>query len=1324
MCVDNLVLPAFFGIDDCSDENITTTVSGVIGNQTLTDATPGVIAGVNVGVHTLFYRAEDGCGNQTIHTVIIKVEDTSGPAMFCVDRIAVNLGNSFNTSDLGGAIDIWANDFGCKVEDCSSTADNPSTCMMVAYPAATGAHGSTPPAHADPLSVRFTCGDLGTQLVDVWSCDNSNNWSVVTVMVDVQDNLGFCTNAGTTGGTANGNTTGGAGNGNTTGGGGDGGVPCSVAFTATGGSDQIAVAIASNSAPYTISWDGPVSSHYVLPSGSNYTIPSLPAGSYSITVIDHSGCSSTQNNIIVSGNVVVQPCAVSFTATGGSGEIAVLINSGPLPYTISWDGPVSNFHRVQSGNNYTIPSLSAGSYVITVTDANGCFSTQRNITVSVANNGGGGGVVTPCPVSFTATGGSGQIAVSIASGPLPYTISWDGPVSNFHRVLSGNNFTIPSLPAGSYVITVTDADGCFSTQRNIIVSSANNGGGGNNGCTVNYTTVAGNGQISVDIASGSLPYTISWDGPVSNFDRITSGNTYVISGLTAGVYTVTVTDANGCFSTHFSIVVMVSNTGGGSCPLDFTAQAGNGSITVTANSGPAPYTISWDGPVRDFFRIFDENTYTIPSLPVGLYVITVTDANGCFSTQMVMVAQSGNTGGDGNTGGGVSGPCPVSFITDVGAGVIWVDVLGDSGPFTIGWDGPVSGFFQPTGRGYNITNLPAGVYTVIVTDANGCFSREVVMVTSPNTGGAGCTVAFTATAGAGSIAVTTRSGPTPYTIGWDGPVTGFFRVNTPNYTIADLPIGVYTVIVTDANGCFSSEIVSVNQAGNTGGGSCPVDFTITAGAGLIDVVVNSGPQPYTIGWDGPVTGNFRVNTGNTYTIEDLPVGNYTVIVTDANGCFSTDNIVVNVPADAGDTGGGDTGGGDDGAGEGDMAAIAGFITNEEGEFVENVTINLSGYNSSPLVTGATGSYRFNSIPMFSNYTVTPEKNVDPLNGVSTFDLVLISKHILGIAELDSPYKHIAADINHSGTITAFDMVQLRQLILNITTDFENNHSWRFVDADYKFSTATPENESFPEITSINYLSKDMMDAHFVAVKIGDVSGNALVNTLTGSEPRSMTEAATISMEDKIFEKGDLIEVNFNLNDMEQILGYQFTVNVDPASANLVELREGLATEANFGLMHADRGLLTASWNNPAGVATSEDGALFTLILKATKAGRLSEIIELNSDLTAKEAYNEAGELMDVVLDFGTATETFSLHQNKPNPFRDVTNIGFDLPTATTVQLSIFDVSGQLVKSIKGEFSKGYNEVQIEKSDLSGNGIYFYNLETNNNVAKRRMILID
>ena len=112
-----------------------------------------------------------------------------------------------------------------------------------------------------------------------------------------------------------------------------------------------------------------------------------------------------------------------------------------------------------------------------------------------------------------------------------------------------------------------------------------------------------------------------------------------------------------------------------------------------------------------------------------------------------------------------------------------------------------------------------------------------------------------------------------------------------------------------------------------------------------------------------------------------------------------------------------------------------------------------------MTTAADGQYQF-VLPMGGDYTITPEKDMNPLNGVSTFDLVLISKHILGITQFDTPYKYIAADVNKSGSITAFDMVQLRQLILNITSEFPNNDSWRFVEGGYEFTSANPAAESF------------------------------------------------------------------------------------------------------------------------------------------------------------------------------------------------------------------------------------------------------------------------
>jgi Dockerin type I domain len=181
--------------------------------------------------------------------------------------------------------------------------------------------------------------------------------------------------------------------------------------------------------------------------------------------------------------------------------------------------------------------------------------------------------------------------------------------------------------------------------------------------------------------------------------------------------------------------------------------------------------------------------------------------------------------------------------------------------------------------------------------------------------------------------------------------------------------------------------------------------------------------------------------------------------------------------------------------EEDEIIIAGIIKTEENEGVNNVQITLtsaSGVINISTNSHTDGTYQFNSLQAGDNYTVTPVKNVNPMNGVTTFDLVLIQKHILGTTPLGSPFKLIAADVNKSGSVTTFDLVQIQQMILNITTSFPNgNTSWRFIDADYVFpDPANPFLEPFPEHLEIANLNNDMPNADFTGLKAGDVNGSA------------------------------------------------------------------------------------------------------------------------------------------------------------------------------------------------------------------------------------------
>jgi hypothetical protein len=153
------------------------------------------------------------------------------------------------------------------------------------------------------------------------------------------------------------------------------------------------------------------------------------------------------------------------------------------------------------------------------------------------------------------------------------------------------------------------------------------------------------------------------------------------------------------------------------------------------------------------------------------------------------------------------------------------------------------------------------------------------------------------------------------------------------------------------------------------------------------------------------------------------------------------------------------------------AQIAGTIATEGNANLQGATITLSGAASQNAATAANGGYSFINLSKGGDFTVTPQLDKNHLNGVSTFDLVLIQKHILGVQALNSPYKMIAADVNNSKTISTLDLIALRKLILNIDQSFQHNTSWRFVDATYQFPNASnPWAAAFPEVVSINDLA--------------------------------------------------------------------------------------------------------------------------------------------------------------------------------------------------------------------------------------------------------------
>ncbi|MEO1515870.1 MAG: cohesin domain-containing protein, partial [Bacteroidota bacterium] len=406
------------------------------------------------------------------------------------------------------------------------------------------------------------------------------------------------------------------------------------------------------------------------------------------------------------------------------------------------------------------------------------------------------------------------------------------------------------------------------------------------------------------------------------------------------------------------------------------------------------------------------------------------------------------------------------------------------------------------------------------------------------------------------------------------------------------------------------------------------------------------------------------------------------------------------------------------------ATISGDIQNEEGEDVEGVMVYVENANMNDQEeTGIDGFFSF-ILNTDQNYVVRPEKDVRPLNGVSTYDLVIMSKHILGIEALTSPYKLIAADVNNSGEVTAFDMVDLRKLILFIDTEFQNNTSWRFVPTDHVFPNNDPFTQSFPEVYDINDLSSDM-EVDFVGIKIGDLNDSARPNLAIGSQTRSAVGDLNLETDDISMKAGETYTVAINAENFAAISGYQFTMNFDQDAVEFAGVESNLEglTSSNFGTSLLGEGALTTSWNSEKGM--DAEGAIFTLTLRAKRDAELSEVLSISSDYTSAEAYTSNADLLDVKLTFhGTVSNDFALLQNVPNPFKDETVIGFVLPKASAASITIYDVSGKVLRLIEGEYNKGYNEVDVNRSELNGAGVLYYTLETADYSATKKMIILE
>jgi gliding motility-associated-like protein len=618
-------------------------------------------------------------------------------------------------------------------------------------------------------------------------------------------------------------------------------------ITCHGGNDgMIHITTLTGTAPFT----------YVWSNGNTDSIANnLTAGTYQVTITDSSGCA---NNLIITvteppnlvGTAFVSSNfngqAISFPGMN-DGQATATVTGGISPYTFLWN---------TNATTPTISNLFAGTYTVTITDANGCTDIQTIILneptgflsqVLLISNYNSYAV--SC---FNNNDGSAEVNVS--GGTSPYTFLWN----------NGETDTIATgLSAGIVTVTITDANN-ISIIDTIILNSPT---------ALNSNIIINNqiscfgftdGNISVSLTGGVLNYTYLWENNsiINNRQNLGIGN-----------YAVTVTDANGCVDT-ISInlteppILTVSITQD-SIYNGFAVScngSNNGNVTAIPTGGTPNYTYVWNN---------SQTTASAINLSAGTKTVTVTDANNCVATQTIALNEPTvltiNTVINTNYNGfniSCNGENDGSATATISGGI---------GNYTYLWSNG-----QTTATANNLT---AGTFTVTATDGNGCPIIDNVTLTEPTPFVATTSVisnyngaAISCNATSDGIVTATLSGGIPnFVYQWNNGQT--------TATANNLSVGTYTVTVTDANGCTAFDNVAINEP-------TALTNTLTAASnscdGLLDITATTtgGTGNYSYQWN---------TNGTTNAILDVSTGTYSVTVSDANNCQIVDTIDIGEP---------------------------------------------------------------------------------------------------------------------------------------------------------------------------------------------------------------------------------------------------------------------------------------------------------------------------------------------------------------------------------------------------------------------------------------------
>ncbi|ACU07648.1 PKD domain containing protein [Flavobacteriaceae bacterium 3519-10] len=436
-----------------------------------------------------------------------------------------------------------------------------------------------------------------------------------------------------------------------------------------GGSNGSATVTAANGPGLTYNW-----SPGNPPGDGTPSVTGLTAGNWTCTVTNACGNS---NSVTIS---ITEPQALTATQSqtnitcngGNNGSATINVSGGAGSYTYSW-APFG-------GNAATASNLTAGSYTVTVTDANNC-STQRSFTITAPS----ALTATQSQTNITCSGGNnGSASVSVSGGAGTYTYAW--------APFGGNAATASNLAAGNYTVTVTDANNC-SIQRSFTITAPTAITATQS--QTNITCSGGsNGSATINVSGGAGAYSYLW--------APSGGTGATASNLTEGSYTVTVTDANNCsIQRNFTISAPPALTATQSQTNNNCSNSSTGSATVNVSGGAGEYSYLW--------APSGGTGATASNLTAGTYTVTVTDANSCsIQRSFTITAPTALTATQSQTD---------VTCNNSNNGTATVAVSGGTGSYTYAW-------FPSGGNGPAATGLAPGFYIVFISDANGCSIQK------------------------------------------------------------------------------------------------------------------------------------------------------------------------------------------------------------------------------------------------------------------------------------------------------------------------------------------------------------------------------------------------------------------------------------------------------------------------------------------------------------------------------------------------------------------------------------------------------------------------